>query len=94
MAWSEGQEAGGDWYEALEVAPDVFFINMTFSARPAEDEAFIVNTRTRRVLSVRERVRDAPAKCRASRASRRSDGRRAWAMPPLRPAASRRRPAT
>ncbi|WP_137933323.1 MoaF C-terminal domain-containing protein [Mesorhizobium comanense] len=59
VAWSEGSEAGADWYEALEVASNVFFINMTFAARPAEDEAFIVNTATRRVLSVRERVREA-----------------------------------
>ena len=58
VAWSEGEDAGADWYEALEVAADVFFINMTFASRPAEDEAFIVNTRTRRVLSVRERVRE------------------------------------
>lgn len=59
VAWSEGKEAGADWYEAIEVAPDVFFINMTFAARPAEDEAIIVNTRTRRVMSLRERVREA-----------------------------------
>lgn len=59
VAWSEGKEAGADWYEALEVAPDVFFINMTFAARPTEDEAIVVNTRTRRVMSIRERVRDA-----------------------------------
>ena len=59
VAWGEGKDAGVDWYEALEVAADTVFINMTFAARPTEDEAFIVNTRTRRVLSVRERVRDA-----------------------------------
>lgn len=59
VAWSEGSQAGVDWYEAINVAPDVFFINMTFSARSNEDEAFVVNFRTRRVLSVRERVRDA-----------------------------------
>ena len=58
VEWSEGQDAGADWCEALQVAPDVFFINMTFSSRPKEDEAFVVNFRTRRVLSVRERVRD------------------------------------
>jgi hypothetical protein len=58
VAWSEGSNAGADWYEALEVAPDVFFINMTFATLPTEDEAFIVNTRTRRVLSMRERVRE------------------------------------
>jgi MoaF C-terminal domain/MoaF N-terminal domain len=59
VEWREGQDTGADWYEALQVAPDVFFINMTFSTRPHEDEAFVVNVRTRRVLSVRERVRDA-----------------------------------
>jgi hypothetical protein len=59
VAWGEENDAGVDWYEAIEVAPDTFFINMTFAARRAEDEAFIVNTVTRRVLSVRERVRDA-----------------------------------
>lgn len=59
VAWSEGADAGADWYEALEVAPDTFFINMVFTARASEDEAFIINIRTRRVLSVRERVREA-----------------------------------
>lgn len=59
VEWSEAGEAGSDWYEAIDVAPDVFFINMTFAARPDEDEAFIANLRTRRVLSVRERVRGA-----------------------------------
>lgn len=58
VAWSEAGAAGADWYEALEVAPGVFFVNMTFAARPTEDEAFIVDTATRRVLSVRERVRE------------------------------------
>jgi hypothetical protein len=32
---------------------------MTFASRPNEDEAFVVNLRTRRVLSVHERLRDA-----------------------------------
>lgn len=59
VAWTERKAAGEDWYEAVGVAPHVFFINMTFSARPDEDEAFIINFKTRRVLSVRERVRAA-----------------------------------
>ena len=57
LEWREGSQTGADWYEAVNVAPDVVFINMTFAVRPHEDEAFIVNTKTRRVLSVRERVR-------------------------------------
>ncbi|GIQ76951.1 MoaF C-terminal domain-containing protein [Bradyrhizobium sp. RD5-C2] len=59
LEWREGDATGADWYEAINVAPDVVFINVTFAARATEDEAFIVNTRTRRVLSVRERVRAA-----------------------------------
>ncbi|MFB9269217.1 MoaF C-terminal domain-containing protein [Bradyrhizobium erythrophlei] len=59
IEWREGGDTGADWYEAINVARDVFFINMTFAARPDEDEAFIINTKTRRVLSVRERVRPA-----------------------------------
>ena len=59
VEWREGEDEGEDWYEALLVAPDVFFINITFSTLPHEDEAFVVNVKTRRVLSVRERVREA-----------------------------------
>lgn len=57
-AWRDDAQAGADWYEAVNVAPDTFFISMTFASRPIEDEAFIVNTRTRRALSVREQVRN------------------------------------
>ena len=59
LEWREGEQAGADWYEAINVAPDVIFINITFAARPDEDEAFIVNAKTRRALSIRERVRAA-----------------------------------
>ncbi|MBR0725590.1 MoaF C-terminal domain-containing protein [Bradyrhizobium manausense] len=59
VTWREGDQTGIDWYEAINVAADMFFVNMTFSARPNEDEAFVLNLRTRRVLSVRERLRDA-----------------------------------
>ena len=58
VAWREGKSAGADWCEVVEVAPDVYFVNMTFAARTTEDELFIVNTHTRRLLSVRERVRE------------------------------------
>lgn len=57
VKWSEGDTAGKDWCEVINVAPNVYFVNMTFSARLDEDEAFIINVKTRRVLSVRERIR-------------------------------------
>ena len=31
VEWREGQDAGSDWYEALQVAPDVFFSGSTHS---------------------------------------------------------------
>src|SRR4051794_10877094 len=59
VAWREASAAGVDWCETIEVAPQVFFINMTLASRADEDEAFIVNVKTGRVLSVRERLRAA-----------------------------------
>lgn len=50
---------GSDWCEVIEVAPDTFFIDLTFASRPQQAMTVIVNTRTRRVLSVRSRIRDA-----------------------------------
>jgi len=62
VAWSLRDAAGADWYEAIEVAPDVLFVDMTFARAPKEALTLIINLRSGRVLSVRCRVRDtAPA---------------------------------
>lgn len=45
-------DSGHDWYEAIEVTPDVVFLDLTFDDRPVEARTLIVNTATRRVLSV------------------------------------------
>lgn len=62
LLWAEDQAGGGsgrDWYEAVEVDAGVFFIDMTFAARPAEALTVVLNLATRRVLAVRSRVRSA-----------------------------------
>ena len=59
VSWVEGGTSGTDWCEVIAVASDTFFIDVTFASRPAEDEIFIINTTTRRVLSIAERVRSA-----------------------------------
>ncbi len=51
--------SGSDWYEAIEVAPDTWFIDMTQAARPTEALTLIANTRSLRVLAVRCRIIDA-----------------------------------
>ena len=52
-------DSGSDWYEAIEVAPDTFFIDITLASRPQEALTLILNTRTLRVLAIRCRVIDA-----------------------------------
>ena len=47
VKWQDGKKSGTDWCEVLEVARDVFFINMTFSGRPSEDEVIIANLLTK-----------------------------------------------
>jgi hypothetical protein len=48
--------SGKDWYEAIDVADDVVFLDSLNHARPREAKTLIVNTQTRRVLSVVSKV--------------------------------------
>lgn len=58
LDWQDSAKGEGkDWCEAIEVAPDTFFIDITFSQRPLEALTVVANTRTRRVLAVECRVR-------------------------------------
>ena len=59
VAWKEAGHSGEDWCEAIEVAPHTFFIDITYASRPQHAMTVIANTRTRRVLAVRSRIREA-----------------------------------
>ncbi|MBE7416836.1 MAG: MoaF N-terminal domain-containing protein [Ideonella sp.] len=62
LQWQESGERNGsgtDWYEAIEVAADTWFIDITQASRPREALTLIVNTRSLRVLAIRCRVIDA-----------------------------------
>ena len=57
--WQErarGGQGQGDWYEAIEVAPDTFFLDIAQASRPTEALSVVVSTRTRRVLAIRCRI--------------------------------------
>lgn len=59
LQWQEQGARGGsgeDVYEAVEVAPDTFFIDLLQASRPQEALTLIVNLRSHRVLAVRCRV--------------------------------------
>jgi hypothetical protein len=60
LRWEDSaQGEGSDWCEAIEVAPDTFFIDITFRQRPLMALTVIVNTRSRHVLAIESRVRSA-----------------------------------
>jgi hypothetical protein len=44
--------SGKDWYEAIEVAENVLFVDTLFLSRPREAVTIIVSTRTRRLLAI------------------------------------------
>ncbi|PDT14809.1 molybdenum cofactor biosynthesis protein F [Rhizobium sp. J15] len=57
--WSDGRESATDKAEVIEVAPNTYFIEIVFAARPREAETLILNVETRRALSIYSIVRDA-----------------------------------
>ena len=60
LRWSEdgarGGSGSGDWYEAIEVAANTYFIDLLQASRPLEALTVVVNTKTLRVLAIRCRI--------------------------------------
>ena len=44
--------SGKDWYEAIDVADNVVFLDTLYQSRPREATTIIINDRTRRVLAI------------------------------------------
>jgi len=58
VLWQSGNDHGTDWCEVLEVAPQTYFIDMTFTHQTRQSQTFIVNSKTRQVLAVRTIMRE------------------------------------
>jgi hypothetical protein len=58
VTWQSGDEQGTDWCEAVEVAPQTYFVDMTFADQPRQSQTFIVNVQTRQVLGIRTIMRE------------------------------------
>jgi hypothetical protein len=56
--WQSGSESGTDWYEAIKVAPNTYYIDMTFADKPRQCRTFFVNIKTRQVLCVHTIMRE------------------------------------
>ncbi len=59
LEFREDGNASVEWYEAVEVAPHTFFLDLTFAASQTVAETLIVNLASRRVLSIRCAIRAA-----------------------------------
>ena len=57
VAWRSGAESGTDWCEVVEVAPQTFFIDLTFTHQPRQTQTFIANLHTRQALGIRTIMR-------------------------------------
>ena len=58
VIWQSDTEHVTDWCEVVEVAPQTYFIDMTFARRPRQSQTFIVNVQTRQVLAIRTIMRE------------------------------------
>ena len=58
VIWKSGDDTGTDWCDVAEVAPQTYFIDMTFTHEPLQSQTFVVNTETRQVLAVRTIMRE------------------------------------
>lgn len=55
--WREGKLNGKDWCDVIEVAPQVFFIDRTFSSTPDKAEVLILSLASGRALSIMSIIR-------------------------------------
>lgn len=58
VRWADNTSHGEDWYEAIQVEDGLFFLDMTYASRPRDAQTLIVNTKTRRALSILSHVRE------------------------------------
>jgi hypothetical protein len=58
VSWQSSGERGMDWCEVVEVAPQTYFVDMTFAEQPRESQTFVINLQTRQVLGIRTILRE------------------------------------
>ena len=58
VRWSRTGASGTDWYEAVEVSPDVFFLDQTYTDRPYASEVTAVHLPTGRTITIASVIAD------------------------------------
>jgi hypothetical protein len=57
IVWRDDTGSGEDHVEVIAVAPETYFVEIIFAGKPLEAETIVLNTATRRVLSILSVVR-------------------------------------
>lgn len=57
VAWKDASGSGTDSVDVVEVAPETYFVEITFGQKPLEAETLILNLSSRRALSILSVVR-------------------------------------
>lgn len=57
VIWESDDDGGTDWCEVVEVAPQTYFIDMTYTHQLRQSQTFIVNVQSRQVLAIRTIMR-------------------------------------
>lgn len=60
VQWTRGSESGTDWYQAIEVSPDVFFLDQTFADRPHVTEVTVLHLPTARTVTIESAIAEQP----------------------------------
>ncbi|RJO79209.1 molybdenum cofactor biosynthesis protein F [Nocardia panacis] len=58
--WTRGAESGSDWYQAIESAAGVYFLDQTFAARPYYSEVHLVHLPSARTIRVSSTIAEQP----------------------------------
>jgi hypothetical protein len=58
VIWRSDNERGTDWCDVVEVAPQTYYIDITFAHEPRQSQTCVVNVDTRQVLGVSTTMRE------------------------------------
>jgi hypothetical protein len=58
VSWQSEDERATDWCEVVEVAPETYFMDMTFAQQPRQSQTFVVNIQSRQALGIRTIMRE------------------------------------
>lgn len=60
VRWTRGADSGTDWCQAIEVSPDVFFLDQTYADRPHVTEVTVLHLPSARTVTIESTIAGQP----------------------------------